>query len=140
MRSYLNSSLSSNKKYEIPFSGFASCLLKYKKIFKFENRKFHFPKYKELFISGLFFIFEALKIRAPIFWNIRKFCFLKYKEFFRDFRFPKYKKSFLLRKYKKFLDIRARMLYFGVNLIKFKNFFDRVFLYFSNLGLKVSSF
>ena len=38
-------------------------------------------------------------------WNIRKVRSLKYKEFFRGFRFRKFKSSFLLRKYQKFFSV-----------------------------------
>ena len=44
--------------------------------------------------------------------NIKKFFFVKYKEFLKGFRFPKYNKSFLSRKCKKFLSIRARKFHF----------------------------
>ena len=45
-------------------------------------------------LSGLARYFLEYK-KSSIFWNLKKF-------FFQGFRFPKYKKSFLLRKYKKF--------------------------------------
>ena len=66
----------------------------------------HFQKYKKFF-------------RVSVSWYIRKFCFLKYNKFFQDFSFPEYKKSFLLRKYKKFFNIRARKFHFP----KHKEFF-----------------
>ena len=57
--------------------------------FKFES---YVLKYKRVFmVSGS--------------WNIRKFCFLKYNKFLVGFHFLKCKKGFLLRKYKKFLNM-----------------------------------
>ena len=95
-------------------------LLKYNNFFKLGVRKFYFLKYKKL-------------VRVSFSQNIRKSCFLKYKEFFPGFHCPKYKKSFLLRKYKKFLNIRARMFHF----LKYKKIFrDGFFFIFSRLGLK----
>ena len=73
---------------------------------------------------GFFYFFRAQKVTA---WNVRKFCFLIYKKIpfpqikgiFSSFRFLKYKNSFLLRKHKKFLNIRARKFHF----LKYKEFF-----------------
>ena len=68
------------------------------------------------FFRVFFFIFRAHRFLEVAFcWNIRKFRFLKYKDFFlRDFYFRKYKKSFLLIKYKKFLNIRATKFHFPI--------------------------
>ena len=63
-------------------------LLKYKKNSNIEARKFHFPKYKELYKGDFFFTFLSLEsyilkynkiFRAFISWNTRKFRFLKHK-------------------------------------------------------------
>ena len=67
--------------------------------FHFSSSESYFLKYKNFF-------------RVSISWNIKRFRFLKYKEFFRGFHFLKYKKSFLLRTYKKFVKIRARKFHF----------------------------
>ena len=50
--------------------------------------------------------------RVSICWNIKKFLFLKYKEFFRGFRFLEYKKSIVSRKYNKSFNIRVRKFHF----------------------------
>ena len=64
----------------------------------------HFLKYKKLFRSVFFLNFFELGkfcflkykfFRVSISWNIGKFCFRKYKEFFQGLLFLKYKKSFL---------------------------------------------
>ena len=67
-------------------------------VFVFGASKFHFSKCKTLFQSRFFFIF----------------CFL----------FPKYKKRFLLTKYKKFFNIWARKLHF-LNYKKMQELFFR---------------
>ena len=64
-------------------------MLKYKNFFKFGTRKFYFPKYQKLFKSGVFFLFFEL---GKLLLEIKKFCFLKYKEFFLGFHFLKFKK------------------------------------------------
>ena len=109
---------------------------------------FHFPKYNTFFQSVFFFIFRAHRFLEVAFcWNIRKFRFLKYKDFFlRDFYFRKHKKSFLLIKYKKFLNIRAPKFHFPIYkeflelesyFLKYKTVF-RVFLSFLILELESS--
>ena len=71
--------------------------------------------------------------------NIRKFHSLKYKNFFKGFRFRKYKKSFLLRKYKKlfcgfcFLEYKKSFL-----LRKYKKLSQGRFFYFFEVRLKSS--
>ena len=97
------------------FSGSVSFLLNYKKFFKFGARKFYFSK-KKHFKRGVFLFFELIK---SVF-SERKSRFLKYKDFFRGLCFLKYKKSFLLRKYKKSLNIRARKFHIS----KYKEFFS----------------
>ena len=67
--------------------------------FYFSSWESYFLKYKKFF-------------RVSISYNIRKFCFLKYNKYFQGFPFLKYKKSFLLIKYKKFLNIRAKKFLF----------------------------
>ena len=69
------------------------------RFFNLGARKFHFLKYKK---------HSAWKVTS---WNIISFCglcFLKYKDLFSGFRFPKYKKSLLSRKHNK---------YFGVSVL-----------------------
>ena len=63
-------------RFFVCFSDFGSSLLKYKKLFRTAATRFHFLKYKKF-------------LRVSVSWNIRKFCFLKYKEFFCGFGFPK---------------------------------------------------
>ena len=80
------------------------------------------------------FVFFSLFELGKLFLKYKKFIrvdfrFLKCKEFFQGSCFPKYKKSFLLGKYKKFLNIRATKFHFLK--IKYKNLF-----WFSTLGLK----
>ena len=103
--------------------------LKYKRFFRF----FSFLKHKEFWGD-----FHSSNIRKAFFWEkIRNFLgvsrdgffftfsslksyFLKYKKLFRvsiswdirKFRFLKYKKRFILRKCKKFLNIRTRKFHF----------------------------
>ena len=95
--------------------------------------RFQFQKYEKHFKSGLFLFFELQNFcflialyktffRVSISLNIRKFHFLKHNKFFGGLHFPKYKKSFLLRKYQKFLNIRARNS-ISQNTRKYKNFF-----------------
>ena len=96
---------------------------KYKKFlrvasFYFLGSQSYFLKYKKFF-------------RVSVYWNIRKFRFLKYRKIFQGFHFPKYKKSFLLRKSKKILNIRVRKLIFP----EYKKFSQVVFLFFE-LDLK----
>ena len=102
------------------FSGFESSLLKYKKFYKLKARKFDFQKYKTSFWKGFFYFSDS---ESSVSGNIRKFRFLKYKGYFSGFFFGiflrcmKYKKNFLLRKYKKFLHDRARKFH-----LQYKNF------------------
>ena len=75
------------------------------------------------------FIFSEL---GELFWaNLRKFCFLKHNEFFEVFRFLKYKKSFILRKYKKFCGVSVSW--------SIRNFDEADFFHFSSLSWKVQS-
>ena len=67
--------------------------MKYRKLFKARTRKFYFLKYKKLFRNVFFLKY--------------KFCFWK-----PQISYQKYKKSFLLRKCKIFLNIRARKFHF----------------------------
>ena len=69
-----------------------------------------FPEIENIFTEWVFLILWFQKVSS---WNIflGSPLILKYKEFFRDFRFPKYKKSFRLRKCKTFLNIRATMFH-----------------------------
>ena len=95
------------------FLGLWKFLLKCKKFFKLGARKFSFLNYKKLFGVFFFPVFWARKVTS---WNIKSFLgflFLKYEKVpFRCFRFLKYKESFFLRKYKIFLNIRARKSHF----------------------------
>ena len=50
------------------FSAPVIFFLNYKKFFKPGARKFHFSKYKKLFMSGFFFTFRARKVTS---WNIK---------------------------------------------------------------------
>ena len=79
-----------------------------------------FLKYKKLF-------------RLSVSWNIRKFRFFKYMEFFRGFFF---RNSFLFRKYKKFFKARAIKFHFP----RYKEFFSGWIFLFFKLGklLRVS--
>ena len=52
-------------------------------------------------------------------WNIRKICFLKYKNLFWCFCFLKYKKRFLLRKYKKVPFRQIQGIFLGVDCFFF---------------------
>ena len=113
-----------------------SCFLKYKRNIRLESsisgniRKFRyarvlnipFLKYKKSFVTPGFSIYLS--------WNRIKFCFLKYKDFFRVLRFLKYKKSFLLKKYKKLFNIKARKLE-SSNFPEYKKF-SRFLLFFSS--------
>ena len=76
----------------------------------FGARNFHFPKYK-IFFQSAFSSFCDFKKLVPEIRFLGYPLILKYKELFRDFRFPKYKKSFRLRKCKAFLNIRATMFH-----------------------------
>ena len=68
------------------FSGFG--------VFMLVGRKFHFPKYNNLVKSGLFLFFDPRKLLPKTQDVFQGLPLLKYKKFM----FPKYKKSFLLRK------------------------------------------
>ena len=90
----------------------------------------YYPKvYLEEFIHNIFGGFGSF------FWNITKFCFLKYKYFFPGFRLLKYKKRFLLRQYKKFPNIRAIMFHFPKI---WKLLLHVIFFFFLSLGLKIA--
>ena len=108
-------------RFFVCFLGIASFILSLKLVSFISLNIRHFSQ------SGFFLFFELGKLLPELYeafrvsasWNLRKFRFLKYKEFFRGFRFLKYKKSFLLRKHEKFLSIRAR---------KFQGFEYNIFL------------
>ena len=70
------------------------------------------------------------KIWGFFFLNIkaRKVCFWKYQN---SFLLGEYKKTFLWRKYKKFINISARKFYFW----KYKEFFRVVFFRFFGFGM-----
>ena len=87
------------------FLGFSSSLLKSKKFFKLGGRNFHLLKNKKFCQREFFAFLELGKLLPEIWkvsWNIRKFHFLKYKEFFLGFPFPKYQKMFLNIRTRKF--------------------------------------
>ena len=77
--------------------------------------------------------FHFLSYKSSVSWNIRKLRFLKYMEFFRIFRFPTYKESFLLKKYKKYFQSFHFLKYKSSFLLrKYKKFFNiRVYEIFS---------
>ena len=87
------------------FSSTESYFLKCKTFFRVpvsaKRRKFRFLKHKEFFVVSVF--------GTAFFWE-------NIKSFFRDFHFMKYKKSFRLRKYRKFLNNRARKFQFSRNI------------------------
>ena len=105
-------SVTTNKNVSFLFLGIVSSFLKYKKCFKLGARNFHFPKYKTFLWSEFFLSFFELGKFLKYSCNIKKFFFVKYKEFLKGFRFPNYNKSFLSRKCKKFLSIRAGKFHF----------------------------
>ena len=119
------------------------------------NKQTKFKKYKKfLFFRQVFSwdinSFLSFGMKSFIFGNIKHFFrvgffhylssesfpLLKYKKIpFRSFCFPKYKISFLFKKYKKFINIRDRKFHSP----KYKDFFSiRAFFIFSSLGLKVA--
>ena len=127
-------------------------------------RKFHFLWYKKHFKSSESWFLKSKKpFRVSVSWTVRRFYFLIYKDFFRGFRFLKYKKSFLLKKckifsffelglksagfhfgkYKKSLLLRKHKNFFNIrtrkfHFVKYKKFFlGLIFFYFLSLGLKV---
>ena len=77
------------------FGSFSWNIRSFLGFFSWNMRKFRFLKYKELFRD----FHLPIKLR-------------KYKKFFRAFRFLKYKKNFLLIKYDKFFNTRARKFHF----------------------------
>ena len=111
-------------------------------IYLFQNiRKFRLLKYKKRSVSWNIRIF-FLRFPFPKNWalsweNIRHFFRAGFweprPESARAF-LRKYKKSFLFRKYKNFLNLRVRMFHF----LKYKKFFWGRFFYFLRLGPKVS--
>ena len=111
------------------FSCFASFFLIYKKNYFRENVKVFwawgwkvpFPKYKKFFLNELFyFSISENSLLKSFNLGAKKFHFLKYKSSI----FPKYKKNFFLRKYKKLFQS-------GMFL------FSYVFSYFSSSSWKV---
>ena len=129
--------------------------LKFKSDFLKSSNKFIFYKFFKLGqllpkIKKAFQVFRFLK-HKEFFRDFRflgRFRFLKYNNFFwcrffflvfdpglksTGFHFRKYKKSFLLKKYNKFFNIRARKFH----LLKYKKrFLGWIFLLFFELGLK----
>ena len=87
------------------FSSTESHFLKCKTFFRVpvssKRRKFRFLKHKEFFVVCVF--------RTAFFWE-------NIKSRFQDFHFMKYKKSFRLRKCRKFLNNRARKFQFSRNI------------------------
>ena len=79
-------------RFFVCFRGFAGSFLKNKKFFKPGARKFLFVKYKKIlkvvflhFPCSLSYFLKYKKFfTVSISWNIRKFRFLKYKDFFQD--------------------------------------------------------
>ena len=53
------------------------------------------------------------------------------RNFFKKFHFPKHKKSFFLRKFKKFVNLRAKMFHFPKYKKNFvlRNFFRKDFFF-----------
>ena len=94
------------------FSGFARYLLKYNFV-KLGFRKFDFSNYKMFFQS--FFFFQARKVPFVCGFHFLKykksFILRQYKKLFWSFHFLKYKNSFLLRKYKKFSNITVILIF-----------------------------
>ena len=93
------------------FSGFARYLLKYNFV-KLGFRKFDFSNYKMFFQS---FFFQARKVPFVCGFHFLKykksFILRQYKKLFWSFHFLKYKNSFLLRKYKKFSNITIILIF-----------------------------
>ena len=76
--------LNKKKQRNIWFSGFASCLLKCKKSFKLEDRKFHFSKYKLLRVGCFYFLSSEGYLLKCFIVKARKFHFRKNrKNFFK---------------------------------------------------------
>ena len=100
------------------FSSSESYFLKYK------STKLHFWKPEKSSVMQGFWIYLSSNIGKFRYVKFLNIPFLKYKKspiswniiFFRCFRLPKYKSSFLLKKYNKFFNIRARKLHFLQNI------------------------
>ena len=76
--------LNKQKTRNIWFSGFASCLLKCKKSFKLEARKFHFSRYKFLRVGFFYFLSSEGYLLKCFIVKARKFHFRKNrKNFFK---------------------------------------------------------
>ena len=119
----LEPSISRNTKNSLRVSSFyfsssESYFLKYKSI------KLHFWKPEKSSVMQGFWIYLSCNIGKFSYVKFLNIPFLKYKKspiswniiFFRCFRLPKYKNRFLLKKYNKFFNIRARKLHFLQNI------------------------
>ena len=125
-------------------SGFFVCLFVFRVLLKFfilRARKFYFLKYKSSIFPNIrkAFFWENIRsfLRVYVSWSIIKFSPDELFFFFELglksawFHFRKYKKSFLLEKYKNFFNIRVRKFHsWNIN-----NFLGEVFLRFE-IGLK----
>ena len=113
------------------FSGFGSSFWNIRNFWKLELESLISLKYKKLFKSGYFFICRGWKVTS---WNIRSFLGFQVPEIWKSSVSQIIRKSFLLRKYQKFLNIRARKFH----SLKYKEYFSgRIFYFFSSLGLKL---
>ena len=74
--------LNKQKIQNIWFSGFASCLLKCKKSFKLEARKFHFSRYKFLRVGSFYFLSSEGYFLKCFIVKARKFHFRKNRKSF----------------------------------------------------------
>ena len=108
-------------RFLICFWGFVKSVLEYKKFFRLEARS-SIPQNIRNFLRmgfvpflrfGSFLLKYKDFFRVSVSQNKRKIHSLKYKELFRGFRFSKHRKSFLLRKCKKFFNIRVRKFHFS---------------------------
>ena len=108
-------------RFFICFWSFVKSVLKYKKFSRLGARSSIPQKIRNFLRMGFvpFLRFGSFLLKYKDFFRVffsqnkTKFHFLKYKELFRGFRFPKYRKSFLLRKCKKFFIIRVRKFHFS---------------------------
>ena len=86
------------------------------------NIREFYKEYKKVLLKKFF--------RVSVSWNLGKFCSLKYKNFWGGFRLPKYEKSFLLRKYKRFLNISAGKSHFTFLSLVLKSVPGNCILYY----------
>ena len=98
------------------FSGPVSSFLNYRKPFILGARNFHFRNIRHSLRVGSFYFSstESYFLKDKRFPEIKEKTVSWNVNFFSGF--PKYKKSFLLRKYKKFLNIRVRK----IHVVKYK--------------------